>query len=493
MSERLIITRPHYFSDSKSHCGYCSGHKERNEDYYSLNSWYLADPGSTVENCTVGFQAELMSVEMYGRLCDMGYRRSGKFLYKADMLRNCCRLYTIRTTPDQVCISKEFKSTVKKFRKQVTPAGSAPRAGKEQFNYIREILETENSSKDFRTSFEPAVFTQEKYQLFAKYQEHVHDDFKHNAKSFKRFLCDSPFSKETIMGSKQEWEQLNNWKSMAPTEKLQRLGPAHECYYYKDDLIALAVTDFLPSGISSVYFIWDPDYHKWSLGKLSALRELSITSKTNLDYYYMGYYIDDCPKMNYKAKYGGELLDVCTQHYVPLSQLNELKSPGKLFVIEQKSDGTSSGEKPLNKALALPVKHFDGTMALANTAEDIYGPNGSAYQQANDAANRLSSAGVPYTIEERPFGIKGPEEEDDQPLRIPNVFPGLVPLNEITEMVLHGDIQSLQGNVTFFEMYQGSIKMLRNFSDESPEMKKILCDVVRLIGLENTKGVLLII
>lgn len=492
MSERLIITRPHYFTDIKSNCGYCSGQKEQNEDYYCLDSWYAASVGSNIENCTIGFQAELMSVEMYGRLCDMGYRRSGKFLYKVDMLRNCCRLYTIRTTPDQVSITKEFKSTLKRFRKQINPSGDGKRHDGEPFNYIREILETETSAKDFKTCFEPAVFTEEKYALFAKYQEHVHNDFKHNAKSFKRFLCDSPFSKETILGTKEEWEQLNNWKVMAAGEKLKRQGPAHECYYYKDELIAIAVTDFLPSGISSVYFIWDPEYHRWSLGKLSALRELCITRKTNLDFYYMGYYIDDCPKMNYKAKYGGELLDVCTQRYVPLVRLNKLKSPGKLFTIEV-HPAKAERELPLNKALADPVGRLDGAERFENTVEKIYGPNGGAYQEATDSAKALSRLGIPYAVDERPFGMAESEPKDDETYVIPNVVPGLVPLKEILEMVLHGDINSLQNNVTFFDMYEGNIRQLQSFSNESPEIKRTLCDVIRLIGLENTKGVLLLL
>ncbi|QLQ79808.1 hypothetical protein HG537_0C04570 [Torulaspora globosa] len=490
MFDGLIISRPVYFTESRSRCGYCSAKKTRDEDYYCLDSWYHANEGTLPENCTVGFQAELMSVEMYDKLCNMGYRRSGKFIYKVDMLRNCCRLYTIRTKPDMVIMSKELKIALRRFSKRVLPSDkSLHRNPKGGCHYIDEIIETESLSQSFKTCFEPAVFTEEKYRLFAKYQEHVHNDFDHSAKSFKRFLCDSPFSKETVLGTKEEWEQLNNWKELPQGSRLKRLGPAHECYYFEGNLIAMAVTDILPSGLSSVYFIWDPEYYKWSLGKLSALRELSIISKANLKYYYMGYYLDDCPKMSYKAKYGGELLDVSSHTYVPLDRLAKLKRPGKLFVIQATSKSETENTEPiLNDALAGAPRTVSEASAVDNVAEKIYGVNGGAYSEANEAARALATLGIPYTADELPFGPQPQEIRS-----IPNVVPGLVPLKEILQMIVQDRISILKGNVTLFDMLEGEMRRLGNFEDESPEIKKIICDVVRLIGLENTKGLLLLV
>lgn len=34
--------------------------------------------------------------------------------------------------------------------------------------------------------------------------------------------------------------------------------------------------DLLPKAVSSVYFVWDPDYAGMSLGKVSALREAQM-------------------------------------------------------------------------------------------------------------------------------------------------------------------------------------------------------------------------
>lgn len=505
MFASLVISRPHCFTEPRGKCGYCSGKKSREEDYYCLDSWYedhVAHPKTVEEplaqSWTVGFQAMHMSVEMYDKLCNMGYRRSGKFLYKTDMLRNCCRLYTIRTTPDLVTMSKEMKSTLRRFTKRVLPGDKVlHRNPKDGCHYIDEIVETENLSESFKTCFEPAVFTEEKYRLFAKYQEHVHNDFDHNRKSFKRFLCDSPFSKETIEGTREEWEQLNNWKHLKEGDRLKRLGPVHEGYYFEGKLIALAVTDILPTGLSSVYFIWDPEYYKWSLGKLSALRELSFVRKANLKYYYMGYYLDDCPKMNYKAKYGGELLDVTTHTYIPLAEIDKLKRPGKLFVLQKTSDNddqrTRFGELALNDALSHTVTSVDDTAIVNNVAEKVYGATGGAFSEGNEAAQALVNLGVPYTINGMPFDSKTEEEDESEAYSIPNVVPGLVPLREILQLVTNDAFSTLQETVTLFNMYEGEMRRLENFEDESSEVKRILCDVVRLIGLENTKDMLLLL
>jgi len=47
-------------------------------------------------------------------------------------------------------------------------------------------------------------------------------------------------------------------------------------YRIDDRLVGISVIDVLPLCVSSVYFIWDPDYAWASLGKLSALRELTL-------------------------------------------------------------------------------------------------------------------------------------------------------------------------------------------------------------------------
>lgn len=38
----------------------------------------------------------------------------------------------------------------------------------------------------------------------------------------------------------------------------------------------------------SDYASYDPDYDAWEFGKLSALREVALTTENNYRYYYMG-------------------------------------------------------------------------------------------------------------------------------------------------------------------------------------------------------------
>lgn len=89
-------------------------------------------------------------------------------------------------------------------------------------------------------------------------------------------------------------------------------------YRLNGALIGVGVIDVLPSGVSSVYFFYDPDYSQLSLGKLSALKEIEYCRKRGLEYYYLGFYIHDSPKMKYKGEYQpAELLCPTTLQWFP--------------------------------------------------------------------------------------------------------------------------------------------------------------------------------
>jgi arginine-tRNA-protein transferase len=47
-------------------------------------------------------------------------------------------------------------------------------------------------------------------------------------------------------------------------------------YRIDGKLVGISVIDILPYCVSSVYFLWDPDYAWASLGKLSAMREIAL-------------------------------------------------------------------------------------------------------------------------------------------------------------------------------------------------------------------------
>jgi arginyl-tRNA---protein transferase len=56
-------------------------------------------------------------------------------------------------------------------------------------------------------------------------------------------------------------------------------GSYHQLYRIDGELIAMGVIDILPNCVSSVYFMYDVRWEKFSLGKLSALREVTLAKE----------------------------------------------------------------------------------------------------------------------------------------------------------------------------------------------------------------------
>jgi len=75
-------------------------------------------------------------------------------------------------------------------------------------------------------------------------------------------------------------------------------------YYLSGKLVALGFLDQGNNSLSSVYFIYDPDYLKRGLGVFGVLREIELASHLELEFYYLGYYIKSHHKMCYKGRFG---------------------------------------------------------------------------------------------------------------------------------------------------------------------------------------------
>ena len=81
-------------------------------------------------------------------------------------------------------------------------------------------------------------------------------------------------------------------------------------YWIEDKLVGLSTLDEGLGSLSSVYFCWDPEFAKLSLGTYSAIWELAWAKERGLQYYYLGYWVEQCPSMAYKANFGPhEMLD----------------------------------------------------------------------------------------------------------------------------------------------------------------------------------------
>jgi len=114
-----------------------------------------------------------------------------------------------------------------------------------------------------------------KIDLFERYHEHQHA-FKQwpptEAHGLERFT-DNPFRTE-------EW-----------------------CYHVGDRLVAVGYVDVLPGGLSAIYFYYDPQERHRSLGTFNILAILEAARHRNLPHVYLGYYVEGCRSLEYKARF----------------------------------------------------------------------------------------------------------------------------------------------------------------------------------------------
>ncbi|KAI5957468.1 ATE1 [Candida theae] len=463
----MIFSAPLYIKER--HCGYCNDNKE---DYFALESQARKSLGSRgngrdKQSIMVGSSITSMTCQNYDELINQGFRRSGSFLYKSDLLRTCCRLYTIRTNMSYLKPSKKQRKAINKFIKEICPDESILSPVPKNTFSLERMVEAQLKSTNFKIKYEASKFSVEKYQLYKKYQVAVHNDDPNDIseKSFTRFLCDSPFMSHEKRGTDTQWQSLDidHWSS---TAREKRIGPTHACYYLNDKLIAISVLDFLPSGVSSIYFIWDPDYAHLSLGTISGINELEMCQKLGYDWYYLGYYVEDCDKMNYKANFGGEILDVCSETYYPLEQVKRYLANGRLFVV-----GTIGETKPgheLDCEATGCIKSGTINEVNYNAAEDVFGGD-DVYTNAEKEVKRLHKY---YDI--------GRTDE----YKLPPVMPGLIPLSRI-EQWLDEDVIDDDNTVIKINMFGGVRKF--QLGSLNREGRGFYIDCVRLFGLDKMR------
>ena len=68
-------------------------------------------------------------------------------------------------------------------------------------------------------------------------------------------------------------------------------------------LLAVCVFDQLENGLSAIYTFFDPHYKTQSLGKLAILKLIEHCQELSKGWLYLGYWIKDCPKMEYKINF----------------------------------------------------------------------------------------------------------------------------------------------------------------------------------------------
>ena len=68
-------------------------------------------------------------------------------------------------------------------------------------------------------------------------------------------------------------------------------------------LVAVALTDVMPDGLSMVYSFFAPELPKRGLGNLLILDHIRQVRLAGLSYVYLGYWVEESPKMAYKGSF----------------------------------------------------------------------------------------------------------------------------------------------------------------------------------------------
>jgi len=185
-----------------------------------------------------------MNGQIYAELSELGFRRSGDHLYRPH-----CQLC-------KACVPARIP--VARFR-----------PSRKQQRVLKRNLDIKVTRCD-------PGFTEERYQLYARYISERHADgdmFPPSRGQFSTFLVSNlPYA-----------------------------------FFYEmrveERLIGIAVTDVLPNGMSAVYTFYDPNEEKRSLGVFGILWQIAETRRLGLDAVYLGYWIKGCRKMSYKTEY----------------------------------------------------------------------------------------------------------------------------------------------------------------------------------------------
>ena len=139
---------------------------------------------------------------------------------------------------------------------------------------MRRILKV---NADLSVAEVPAIATHEQFRLFHAYQSSRHGD------------------------SDMARMSLGDYSAMVDE------GRAETCLFEvrdrRDRLVGAILTDRLRDGLSAVYSFYDADQEKRSLGTFMILSLVARSLSEGIPYVYLGYWIKNCRKMNYKTQY----------------------------------------------------------------------------------------------------------------------------------------------------------------------------------------------
>ncbi|MGR9051252.1 MAG: arginyltransferase [Gammaproteobacteria bacterium] len=185
-----------------------------------------------------------LSTPVYTQLIGRGFRRSGDYVY-APQCAHCSE-----------CIPVRIPVT--------------------RFSPKRHHKRCRAKNANTRTVVRPADFVHAHYDLYMRYQKSRHDGGTMARSTPEEFI--------DFLGS--------TWCNTVFVE-----------FWIENKLVAVAVVDRLINALSAVYTFFDPAYSAYSLGVFAVLWQIDWARSMNFDWLYLGYWISECRKMNYKIDY----------------------------------------------------------------------------------------------------------------------------------------------------------------------------------------------
>ncbi len=218
---------------------------------------YLPEQRARSQVATPAF---LINPGVYSELVQHGFRRSGTYTYRprCDNCRACVPL----------------RVPVREF----APNRSQRRAWAQHANLA--------------ATLHPLQDKQEYYDLYRRYQQARHKDGgmdNDDRDAYRTFLLDSHV--ETLLVEFRE-----------PFDQSQD-RPSDAAGSEPGALRMVSVIDLLSDGLSSVYTFFEPDLPQARFGVYNVLWQIELCRKLELEYVYLGYWIEQCRKMSYKTQY----------------------------------------------------------------------------------------------------------------------------------------------------------------------------------------------
>jgi len=181
-------------------------------------------------------------IELLTQLNLNGFRRSGLLIYRPDC-PDCSECKPVRIPADRFNLNKRYRRTLRNAR-HWTIGVELPDDGL--------------------------------YEDYANYINRRHSDgsmYPPDYKQFREFLIDGH----------------GNHRFLVAREN----GQFRACLVF----------DLFLDGLSSVYCFFDPDYERLSPGGVMILKMTQICKLLNLPWHYLGYWVKDSKKMEYKQQY----------------------------------------------------------------------------------------------------------------------------------------------------------------------------------------------